>query len=384
MSPAATPVPRASRAMSRSPRRSAAPRAAAFRSFSTVTGTPPRRADSSGPIAILGAQPAHLHVLGCVPGAAQVHRPQVLAVVESDGDPGRLVVQISEQLELDHTAGQAGLGDPPPGPFVVGCEVRVAQRVLQLRGVHGAACDLQVDLHVDVGRAGMRQRSVRAQQVRDQAAEQDELGAGAVVVHDAHEGELGGRAGLLGAWWFLIAHACFLSRRSHTCSRCSAASSPRTPAARRSTNTRGHGAQRTPSILSTRFAVRGAGNASRLRRPPLTGSAPITRAATASSATEPASTNTRSGATVVKKGAMTAEASAPVAAHPMPASSRRGARCRSSVTGSRHRTPTVNLVRLDGWAAAAWVYSSRNSRRLVSLRPELRPRAAFAASRPRG
>ena len=51
----------------------------------------------------------------------------------------------------------------------------------------------QHDLDVDIGGAGMAPAASCSQQLGDEAAEHDELGASAVVVHDPHEGSLGGR-----------------------------------------------------------------------------------------------------------------------------------------------------------------------------------------------
>lgn len=84
---------------------------------------------------------------------------------------------------------------PPPDPVGRCFELGVPQRLLETDGVDGTSLDLEVDLDVHVGRAGMGPAGRRAQEVGDHAAEEDELRGGPVVVDDSHECPFGHPAG---------------------------------------------------------------------------------------------------------------------------------------------------------------------------------------------
>ncbi len=59
-------------------------------------------------------------------------------------------------------------------------EFGVAQRPLETDCIHDAAGDLEIHLHIDIRGAGMLKRSARAEQLGNEAADQDELGARSV------------------------------------------------------------------------------------------------------------------------------------------------------------------------------------------------------------
>jgi hypothetical protein len=58
-------------------------------------------------------------------------------------------------------------------------ELRIAQGPLQALGVDRATGDLQIDLNIHVRRPGMPEATARAQQLGDEPAQDDELGASA-------------------------------------------------------------------------------------------------------------------------------------------------------------------------------------------------------------
>ncbi len=100
--------------------------------------------------------------------ASKVRRAEKLAVVEPYSPPGGLVVEVGEDLEL-HEGPVVSLGSPPPHVLLIRSELGVAQRLLEPRGVHRPAGDLQVRLHVDVGRSRVRYLGRAAEKLRDQA-----------------------------------------------------------------------------------------------------------------------------------------------------------------------------------------------------------------------
>lgn len=102
-------------------------------------------------------------------------------------------LEVGQQLELHDRLHVGAIGYPPPDSLGVGLELCVAERVLEAGGVDRAAGNFEVDLDVDIGGAGMSPAAASAKQLGDEAAEHDELGASAVVVHDPYEGSLGGR-----------------------------------------------------------------------------------------------------------------------------------------------------------------------------------------------
>jgi len=64
--------------------------------------------------------------------------------------------------------------------------------LFEANGVHRATRDFEVDLHIDVGRARMAERTSRTEEFRNEPAEDHKLGSRSIVVHDAHECRLGG------------------------------------------------------------------------------------------------------------------------------------------------------------------------------------------------
>jgi hypothetical protein len=84
---------------------------------------------------------------------------------------------------------------PAPHAVVVWLELSIAQRLLQTGRLDCAASDLKIDPYIDVGCSRVSVRGPRAQQGWDEPAEQYELRATPVVMHDPHECQLGGCPG---------------------------------------------------------------------------------------------------------------------------------------------------------------------------------------------
>jgi len=55
----------------------------------------------------------------------------------------------------------------------------------------GSCCDFEVNVNIDIGRAGMQPLAVRAEQLRYQAAKDHEFGSLTVVMDDSHKSSLG-------------------------------------------------------------------------------------------------------------------------------------------------------------------------------------------------
>lgn len=66
---------------------------------------------------------------------------------------------------------------------------------LQPLGVHRAGGDLEIDLDVDVGGAGVAPTGARAQQFWNETADQHEAWRFSIVVHDADQSALDGCSG---------------------------------------------------------------------------------------------------------------------------------------------------------------------------------------------
>lgn len=137
------------------------------------------------------------------PGAAQVGRAERLAAVEQHGRACGLIIEIGEELELDRRHAAVLVGAPSPDATIVGLELGLAQRLLETRRVDGAGGDLEVDLDVDVGRAGVDHARRGAQQIGHEAAEEDEFGSRSVVMDDADQGSFGRRPSGSGAGWII-------------------------------------------------------------------------------------------------------------------------------------------------------------------------------------
>jgi hypothetical protein len=129
-------------------------------------------------------------VTGRVLGAAQVDGAEVVARVKVHGATGRFGVEVGEELELHDGLGRGAIGDPTPHAVVIGFELGVPERVLEAGGVHRATGHLEVDLDVNVGRAGVAPVAAGAQEFGNETSEYDELGPGPVMVDDPDEGPL--------------------------------------------------------------------------------------------------------------------------------------------------------------------------------------------------
>lgn len=86
----------------------------------------------------------------------------------------------------------------------VGLELGVPQGQLEPPRLRRAECDLEVDLHVDVGGAGVVEAAASAEQLGDESAEHDELRAATVVVDHADERPLGSAARGSAAFSFVV------------------------------------------------------------------------------------------------------------------------------------------------------------------------------------
>ena len=138
------------------------------------------------------------------PVPRRVHRTESFAAIERDRDLRRLVIEIGEQLKLHDRLRSGAIGDPPPLAFAIGLELSIAQRVFEAAGVDRSTRDLHVDLNVDIGCSGVQLIARRAQEVWDKSSKHDELGSGAVVVHDSDQRALCGATGMSGT--FFIGH----------------------------------------------------------------------------------------------------------------------------------------------------------------------------------
>jgi hypothetical protein len=96
-----------------------------------------------------------------------------------------LVVPLTPPIRVDPLLSSATV-------LAVWLEPCVPQRLLEAPGVDGSTGNLEIDLHVDVHRPGVSEAAARAEQLGDEPAQDDELGAGAVVVNDPDERALGG------------------------------------------------------------------------------------------------------------------------------------------------------------------------------------------------
>ena len=112
-----------------------------------------------------GVQFAHLDVTGCEAGAAEV----------------------GQQLELHDRRGGVPARGPAPGPAPLGDEPGVAKRPFEARRVRRPARDLQIDLHVHIGRPGVLECASRAKQFRNQPSEHDEFRPFPVVADDVQQ-----------------------------------------------------------------------------------------------------------------------------------------------------------------------------------------------------
>ena len=100
--------------------------------------------DLVGYSAEAGFEFVYLYVAGGKPGPAKIQRSKALALVESDRRFRWLIVEISQQLELDDCRARLSSSDPTPDLPVLGHKLCVAERLLQSRGVHGPARNLKV------------------------------------------------------------------------------------------------------------------------------------------------------------------------------------------------------------------------------------------------
>ena len=99
---------------------------------------------------VFGTDLVNHGVLGRITRAAQIHGPELITFIELDGGLIQLIGEIGEQLELDD--GGRASEFPPPDIFTAGLEFGIQQGPFEPPGVDGVACDLQIDLDVDVGR----------------------------------------------------------------------------------------------------------------------------------------------------------------------------------------------------------------------------------------
>lgn len=135
-----------------------------------------------------------LDVTNGEPGASKVRCTERVASVEHDSDAGAFLVQVGEKFELDLGDGFGSVCATPPDSFVVRFELCVPQGDLEPGCVDRPGGNFEVDLHVDIGGSGVGVRRGGAEQFWDESTEYDELGACAVVMHDADQCSFGSLA----------------------------------------------------------------------------------------------------------------------------------------------------------------------------------------------
>ena len=118
--------------------------------------------------------------------------PRLLQSSNRTGRFVRLVVEVSEKLELHDGSRRRVVGDPAPYSCTVGLEIGVDERVFEPGGIRGPARDLHVELDVHIGRARVTPSAAGAQQLWNEPAEYHELRAATVVVDHPNERGLGG------------------------------------------------------------------------------------------------------------------------------------------------------------------------------------------------